>query len=190
MATVTSIAGGAPKPVFDRLGPQFLERTGNRLNALYDSMSGIAARVAAREALDVLVMPVALIEGYVKDGIVQPEGRSPLANIGLAVGVTAGVPVPDVSTPEKLRPLAEASGGSVRRIGEAGGSAIHLPRLVAMRDSPVYAGGDYIGIRRTGASIARGIRLAPLAVGLFGLLVLLGALVAAWAWEGRRGKAG
>ena len=95
-----------------------------------------------------------------------------------------------VSTPEKLRPLAEASGGSVRRIGEAGGSAIHLPRLVAMRDSPVYAGGDYIGIRRTGASIARGIRLAPLAVGLFGLLVLLGALVAAWAWEGRRGKAG
>ena len=75
MATVTTIAGGAPKPVFDRLGPWFLERTGNRLNALYDSMSGIAARVAAREAFDVLVMPVPLIEGYVKDGIVQPEGR-------------------------------------------------------------------------------------------------------------------
>jgi hypothetical protein len=95
-----------------------------------------------------------------------------------------------VSTPEKLRPLAEASGGSVRRIGEAQGSAIHLPRLVAMRDSPIYAGADYIGIRRTGASVAHGVKLAPLAVGLFGLLLLLGALVAAWAWEGRRGKAG
>jgi hypothetical protein len=94
-----------------------------------------------------------------------------------------------VSTPEKLRPLAEAGGGSVRRIGEAGGSAIHLPRIVAMRDSPVYAGADYIGIRRTGASVAHGVKLAPLAIGLFGLLALLGALVVAWAHEGRRGRA-
>ncbi|MGO9431424.1 hypothetical protein [Rhodoblastus sp.] len=93
------------------------------------------------------------------------------------------------STPEKLRPLAEASGGSVRRIDEAQGSGIRLPRIVAMRDSPVYAGADFIGVRRTGASVAHGIRLAPLAVGLFGLLALLGALVAAWAWEGRRGRA-
>jgi hypothetical protein len=64
-----------------------------------------------------------------------------------------------------------------------------MPRIVAMRDSPVYAGSDYIGIRRTEASVARGVKLTPLAVGLFGLLVLLGALVAAWAWEGRRTRA-
>ncbi|WP_374546714.1 hypothetical protein [Rhodoblastus sp.] len=91
-----------------------------------------------------------------------------------------------VSTPEKLRPLAEASGGSVRRIGAAGTAAISMPRIVAMRDSPVYAGSDYIGIRRAEASVARGVKLTPLAVGWFGLLVLLGALIAAWAWEGRR----
>jgi hypothetical protein len=93
-----------------------------------------------------------------------------------------------VSTTEKLRGLAEASGGSVRRIGGEG-AAIQMPRLVAMRESPVYAGSDYIGIRRTGASVARGLKLTPLAVGLFGLLAALGALIAAWAWEGRR-KAG
>src|SRR5665213_996162 len=101
--TITSIAGGAPKPVFDRLGPVFAQRTGNRLNALYDTMSGIAGRVAAREAFDVLVMPVPLIEAYVKDGTVLPAGRAALANIGLAVGVTAGREMPDVSTPDKLR---------------------------------------------------------------------------------------
>ena len=39
--TITSIAGGAPKPVFDRLKPLYERRTGNTLNALYDSMSGI-----------------------------------------------------------------------------------------------------------------------------------------------------
>jgi hypothetical protein len=91
-----------------------------------------------------------------------------------------------VSTTEKLRPLAEASGGSARRIGAPGTAAIAMPRVVAMRDSPVYAGSDYIGIRRTETSVARGVKLTPLAIGWFGLMILLGALVAAWAWEGRR----
>src|SRR5882672_3561000 len=95
--TITSIAGGAPKPVFDRLGPIYERRTGNKLNALYDTMSGIAGRVAAHEAFDVLVMPVPLIEAYVKDGTVLPAGRAALANIGLAIGVKAGGHIPDVS---------------------------------------------------------------------------------------------
>ena len=102
MVTITSIAGGAPKPVFDRLGPVYERQTGNKLNALYDSMSGIAGRVTAHEALDVLLMPVATIEGYIKQGIVQGT-CTPLADIGLAVGVTAGQPIPDISTPEALR---------------------------------------------------------------------------------------
>src|SRR5674476_538206 len=100
--TITSIAGGAPKPVFDRLRSIYERQSGNTLNALYDSMSGIAGRVAAHEALDVLLMPVATIEAYIKQGIVR-GACTPLANIGLAVGVTEGHPVPDVSTPEALR---------------------------------------------------------------------------------------
>ena len=112
MVTITSIAGGAPKPVFDRLGPVYEQRDGNKLNALYDSMSGIAARVAAHEALDVLLMPVATIESYIAQGVVQ-GACTPLANIGLAVGVTAGSPVPDVSTPEALRAALLAARGVV-----------------------------------------------------------------------------
>lgn len=110
--TITSIAGGAPKPVFDRLGPLYETRSGNKLNALYDSMSGIAARVAAHEALDVLLMPVATIEAYIKKSVVR-GACTPLANIGLAVGVSAGRPVPDVSTPDALRAALLAAGGVV-----------------------------------------------------------------------------
>ena len=118
--TITQIAGGAPKPVFDRLGPLYEKRSGNKLNALYDSMSGIAVRVAAHEALDVLLMPVATIENYIKQGVVQ-GACTPLANIGLAVGVTAGGPVPDVSTPDALR--AALAGGPRRSACAAGGDA-------------------------------------------------------------------
>jgi molybdate transport system substrate-binding protein len=127
--TITSIAGGAPKPVFDRLGPLYEARSGNKLNALYDSMSGIATRVAAHEALDVLLMPVATIEAYIKKGVVQ-GACTPLANIGLAVGVTAGRPVPDVSTPEALRAALIAAGGVVHAPPTATPSGAQSDRVI------------------------------------------------------------
>ncbi len=94
-----------------------------------------------------------------------------------------------VSTTEKLRALAEASGGTVRRISSGKGDEIELPRLVSMREANVYGGSDYIGVKRTGASIVTGIGVAPLALGFFGLLLLLGSVIAGWLAESRRRSA-
>ena len=91
-----------------------------------------------------------------------------------------------VSTPEKLRGLTEATGGTVRRIAADAQGAIAMPRVVAMRDSPVYGGFDYIGIKRNSASVVKGIGIVPLAIGFAGMLVLIASIVAGWAWEGRR----
>ena len=93
-----------------------------------------------------------------------------------------------VSTPSKLKPLAEATGGTVRRIGVGAGGDIALPRFVAMRESPVFGGDDYIGLKRTGASVVTGVGVAPLAIGFLGLIALLGSVLAGWLWEGRRGR--
>ncbi|RYC33362.1 hypothetical protein D3273_02485 [Lichenibacterium minor] len=90
-----------------------------------------------------------------------------------------------VSTTEKLRPLAEATGGSARRIGTGNGDDIAMPRLVAMHEASSYGGSDYIGIKRTDSSTVAGIGLLPLAVGAIGLLALLGSTVLAWVAEGR-----
>ncbi|MBV9702699.1 MAG: hypothetical protein JO163_08225 [Methylobacteriaceae bacterium] len=90
-----------------------------------------------------------------------------------------------ISTTEKLRPLAEATGGTVRRVS-AGGDNVIVPRLVAMRAAPVYGGSDFIAIKRTDASVVRGVAVVPLGTGLIALLVLLGAIVLAWAYEGFR----
>ena len=91
-----------------------------------------------------------------------------------------------VSTPDKLRGLAEATGGSVRRISAGADDAITLPRFVSMRESPVYGGPDYVGVKRTGASVVTGIGVAPLAIGFIGLLVLLGGILLGWIGESRR----
>jgi hypothetical protein len=90
-----------------------------------------------------------------------------------------------VSTPDKLKPLAEATGGTARRIGKADSSDIELPRLVAIGDSPIYGGAGYAAIKRIGASEVKGVSVMPLAIGFLGLAALLGSIIAAWVFEGR-----
>jgi hypothetical protein len=94
-----------------------------------------------------------------------------------------------VSTLEKLRPIAEASGGTVRRIADGDGDGIVMPRLIAMHESPSYGGADYLGIKRTGSSVVVGVATTPLAAGFLGLAVLLGAIILVWRREGAAGRA-
>jgi hypothetical protein len=88
-----------------------------------------------------------------------------------------------VSTPDRLAPLATATGGSARRIGAADG-AVALPRLAALRQAPIYGGADYLAIRRTQSSLIEGVSSTPVGLGLWALAALLGAVAAAWLSEG------
>ena len=87
------------------------------------------------------------------------------------------------STTEALAPLANATGGDARRLDD--GSGLKVPRVVAMRSSDTYKGEDWIGLKVRDASVVRGIGVLPLFAGLLGLLLLVGALAATWAREGR-----
>ena len=99
-----------------------------------------------------------------------------------------------VSTTEKLRPIAEATGGTVRRLAAGPASAIALPRVVSLNPSPSYGGGDYIGIKRTGSSELIGARSTSLASGFFGLAAAARLAILAWLSESgglrRGGKEG
>jgi hypothetical protein len=85
-----------------------------------------------------------------------------------------------VSTTEKLRSIAEATGGTARRISAGAGGAIAIPRVVGLNPSPSYGGADYIGIKRTGSTELIGARSTSLASGFFGLALLLGIATLAW----------
>jgi len=92
-----------------------------------------------------------------------------------------------VSDPGALQTLAQATGGSSRRIGRESGSAVTVPRIVPVRSGSQFAGNDWIGLRISDSGIVRGVRISPLFIGLLGLAVLFGALVAGWLGEsGRR----
>jgi hypothetical protein len=87
------------------------------------------------------------------------------------------------STTAVLAPLAAATGGAVRRLTDPAG--VTVPRIVAMRSSDTYRGEDWIGLKMREASIVRGIGVLPMFAGVLGLLLLIGALAATWAKEGR-----
>ncbi len=87
------------------------------------------------------------------------------------------------STTDVLAPIAQATGGSSRRLDD--GNGLEVPRVVAVRSGDTYAGDNWIGLKMTDASIVRGIGVLPVFAGLLGLLLLLGSLAGTWAREGR-----
>ena len=87
------------------------------------------------------------------------------------------------STTDWLAPIANATGGSARRLDD--GNGLHVPRIVAIRSGDTYQGDDWIGLKMSDASVVRGIGVLPVFAGMLGLLLLLGSLAGTWAREGR-----
>jgi hypothetical protein len=87
------------------------------------------------------------------------------------------------STTDMLKPLAQATGGDVRRLND--GSGLELPRIVPVRASAVYRGDGWLGVHMRDASVVRGVGVLPMFAGLVGLLLLLGAFAATWLRESR-----
>ncbi|MBV9531929.1 MAG: hypothetical protein JO283_12885 [Bradyrhizobium sp.] len=87
------------------------------------------------------------------------------------------------STTEMLKPLAQATGGDVRRVADGG--SVDLPRIVPVHSSGVLHGDGWMGVRLRDASVVKGVGVLPIFAGLIGLLLLLGAFALTWLREGR-----
>ncbi|MGB3538673.1 MAG: hypothetical protein WBA42_10990 [Mesorhizobium sp.] len=90
-----------------------------------------------------------------------------------------------VSTEEKLKPAADATGGSVRRLATASENGVTLPSIVPVRASGEASGDDWIGLRTTDDSVLKAVSRVPLFGGFLGLGLLLLAMGSMWYREGR-----
>jgi hypothetical protein len=88
-----------------------------------------------------------------------------------------------VSTDAILGPVAEATGGTVRRV--AGTAGLSLPSIVPVRGGADAAGRDWIGFNTTGDTVLKSVSRVPLFGGFLGLGLLLLALGSMWYREGR-----
>jgi hypothetical protein len=88
-----------------------------------------------------------------------------------------------ISTRDKLLDIAGQTGGTVQRLATAAGFAVPTVRSIDAASS--YGGEGWIGLKRSEASVVRGISVIPLFAGLIGLALLLGSVAMLWAREGR-----
>ncbi|MCE4222812.1 hypothetical protein HCU64_03530 [Methylobacterium sp. C25] len=91
------------------------------------------------------------------------------------------------SDTERLKSVAEASGGTIRRVSDANGGTT-IPRLQIVRGGRL-GGADWIGFRPSDSANILGVEVYPLALGLWALAALALAVLAMWLVEGRRGRA-
>ncbi|MDF3217621.1 hypothetical protein EN962_23525 [Mesorhizobium sp. M7A.F.Ca.CA.001.09.2.1] len=92
-----------------------------------------------------------------------------------------------ISTENRLKAPAEATGGSVRRLASstALGSDVTLPSIVPVRSAGAASGSDWIGLRTTDDSVLKAVSRVPLFGGFLGLGLLLLAMGSMWYREGR-----
>ncbi|MFI5014565.1 MAG: hypothetical protein ACHQAY_19705 [Hyphomicrobiales bacterium] len=90
-----------------------------------------------------------------------------------------------ISDTERLRPIAEATAGSVRRIAANTTGDIHLPTVVTVTRSSPASGADFIGLRASDSYVVTGLSIWPLFLGFAGLALLGPLLAAGWFFEAR-----
>jgi hypothetical protein len=91
------------------------------------------------------------------------------------------------ATENKMKPIADATGGGVFWTRTASGSAtdIDVPRISMMSAAKVMAGSGWLGLKDRQAYLTRGVKLTPMFTGFAALSALLALIALAWWREGR-----
>jgi hypothetical protein len=85
-----------------------------------------------------------------------------------------------VATPDRLRPVAQATGGSITFRSRDG-----IPDIRRIAPGPVGAGRGWIGLHARGEYAVTGVRDVPLLPGFMLFILFTGGILAAWWREGR-----
>lgn len=98
------VSAGAAQAVVARLLQNLqLEEAGLSINTRYGAVQAMKAHVLAGEAADVVVLTDRLINELIEKNLILAGSRRDLGAVGTGIAVRAGLPLPDVSSPQTLR---------------------------------------------------------------------------------------
>jgi molybdate transport system substrate-binding protein len=132
-AEVTVMSGGAVKSGFTPASSSWEKASGHKVNAAFAPAGDLRKKVAAGERPDIIIIPVEHFAALEKEGAIEPASRRDLAAVAIGAAVKQGGPVPDISTPEKLRATLLAAKSVTYMDPQRGTSGKHFDETVLAR---------------------------------------------------------
>lgn len=102
-ADLTVMSAGAVKSGFTPATAAWQQQTGNKVDATWAAAGDLRRKIAAGERADILIIPVEHLAALGEEGAIDAATRHDLAATSIGAAVRKGAPVPDISTPEKLK---------------------------------------------------------------------------------------
>jgi len=129
-AEIRVLSGGAPKEALAVLTPEFEKQTGHKVRYTFGVVTVLRQKLDAGEKTDMVMMPVPIIDAYVKSGKMRAEGRAALGGVGIYVIVRQGAAIPDISTPEAFRKALLDARSVVHATPTATPSGAHMAKVI------------------------------------------------------------
>ncbi len=205
--------GGPHTDLLRRLAHWLMKEPDLEEERLLASAKGLKLTIE-RRSMDDTIRPVALSEpgGQTSDITLEKAGpglwrstldvkaaglykmQTPSSAGGLTAVALAGIDDPKemsevVATEDKMKPIADATGGGVfwtRGNGLLSSSTgVDLPRISMLQNAQVLSGKGWLGLKDREAFVTKGVKVTPMFTGLAALAGLLALIALAWWREGR-----
>lgn len=132
-AEINVLTAGAMQEAEKTLAAQFETATGNKVNFTAGTVGQIQQKLKEGAPADVIVVSATAMDGLRKTGAVIADSITPLARIGIGVGIKEGMPAPDISTPEKFK-AAMLAAKSVTYMDPAAGASSGIATAKVMKN--------------------------------------------------------
>jgi molybdate transport system substrate-binding protein len=122
-AEIYVVGAGAIEEPFEQLSAEFSRETGHKVHAIFGPVGGMQNKLKGGEKADLIVLSTAAMDALDKDGALVAGSRADLGRATAGIGVRAGAPQPDISTPDALKKTLTAARTIAYTNPAAGGTA-------------------------------------------------------------------
>jgi molybdate transport system substrate-binding protein len=102
-AEIRIICSNGIKAAMDKLVPQYEHTSGRHIAIQYGASALLKKTIEGGEPFDLTILTPGTIDDLIKEGKVAPGTRTDLAAANIGVGVRAGAPKTDISTPDAMK---------------------------------------------------------------------------------------
>ncbi|HEV2556196.1 MAG TPA: substrate-binding domain-containing protein [Bosea sp. (in: a-proteobacteria)] len=103
MPDISILSGGAAQALVRALEPTFRQGSGHGIEGSFGAVGAMRAKLAEGAQPDVVILTAAIVAELVAGGIVMADSVADLGDVGTAIAVRDGDPVPDVGDAAALR---------------------------------------------------------------------------------------